>query len=73
MLDHPTGGIGLGGEGLAAAVVVIALQLLSQLADGSGELLGLDAQLPQGAGALQGAGRARRPGRELPREERLGQ
>jgi hypothetical protein len=52
VLDHPTGGIGLGGEGLAAAVVVIALQLLSQLADGSGELLGLDAQLPQGAGAL---------------------
>ena len=33
-------------------------QLLSQLADGGGELLGLDTQLPEGAGALQGAGRA---------------
>ncbi len=76
VLDHPAGGIGLGGEGLlvaflgqqgslqfgeglGAAVVVVGFQLLGQLADGSGELLGLDAQLPEGAGALESAGRAR--------------
>jgi len=33
------------GEGLGAAVVVIGFELFSQLADGGGELLGLDAQL----------------------------
>jgi len=75
VLDHPAGGIGLGGqgllvvflgeegglqfgEGLGAGVVVIGIQLLGELADGGGELLGLAAQLPEGAGALQGAGRA---------------
>ena len=36
----------------------IAAELLGQLADGSGELLGLAAQLPEGAGSLQGASRA---------------
>jgi hypothetical protein len=71
---------GLGGEGLLVAFVreqgslqlsegigsaVVGFQLLSKLADGGGELLGLDAQLPERAGvarrtlrcdALQGAG-----------------
>ena len=41
------------GEGLGTLVVVIGFQLLGQLADGGGELLGLDAQLPERAGALQ--------------------
>jgi len=45
-------------EGLGAAVVVIGFQLLGELADGSGEILGLDAQLPERAGTLQGTGRA---------------
>jgi hypothetical protein len=75
VLDHPAGGISLGGEGLLVAlfgqqgsfqlskglgtgVVVIGFQLLSELTDGGGELLGLDAQLPEGTGPLQGAGRA---------------
>jgi len=74
VLDHPAGGIGLGrqgglvaflgqqgglqfGEGLGAGVVV-GFQLFGQLANGGGELLGLDAQLPERAGTLQGAGRA---------------
>ena len=74
VLDHPTGGIGFGrqggfvvflgkegglqfGEGLGAGVVV-GFQLFGQLANGGGELLGLDAQLPEGTGALQGASRA---------------
>ena len=52
VLDHPAGGIGLG-----SGILVIGFQLLSQLADGGGELLGLDAQLPEGAGSLQGEGR----------------
>jgi hypothetical protein len=45
------------GEGLGAAVVVIGFQLLSELADGGGEHLGLDAQLPERDGSLNGAGR----------------
>jgi hypothetical protein len=36
-------------EGLSAAVVVIGFELFSQLADGGGELLGLDAELPERA------------------------
>ena len=48
VLDHPAGGIGLGGEGLGAGVVVIGFELFGQLANGGGELLGLDAQLPEG-------------------------
>ena len=36
-------------EGLGACVFVIGFQLLGQLADGGGELLGLDAQLPERA------------------------
>jgi len=64
VLDHPAGGIGFGsqgglvvflgkegglqfGEGLGAGVVV-GFQLFGQLANGGGELLGLDAQLPEG-------------------------
>ena len=35
-------------EGLGADVFVFGFQLLSKLADSSGELLGLDAQLPEG-------------------------
>jgi len=71
VLDHPAGGIGLGGEGLlvaffrqqgslqlgeglGAAVVVIGFQLLGELTDGGGELLGLDAQLPERAGEQDG-------------------
>jgi hypothetical protein len=34
---------------MRSGVVVIGFQLLGQLADGGGELLGLDAQLPEGA------------------------
>jgi hypothetical protein len=66
VLDHPAGGIGLGGEGLLVAFfrqqgslelaeglgaggLVIGFQLLSELADGGGQLLGLDAQLPERA------------------------
>ena len=45
-------------EDLGAAVVVIGLELLGQLADRGGELLGLDTQLEEGAGALQAADRA---------------
>jgi hypothetical protein len=65
VLDHPAGGISLGGEGLlvalfrkegslqlgeglGAGVVVIGFELFGQLANGGGELLGLDAQLPEG-------------------------
>ena len=44
-------------EGLGAGVVVIGLQLLGKQTDGGGELLGLDAQLPERTGALEGAGR----------------
>jgi hypothetical protein len=43
-------------EGLGAAVVVIGFQLLGELADGGGELQGLDAELPEGTRSLQGAG-----------------
>jgi hypothetical protein len=50
------GGLQLG-EGQGALLGIIGLQLLGELADGSGELLGLDAQLPEGAGSLEGAGR----------------
>jgi hypothetical protein len=57
------GGLQLG-EGLGALLGVIRFQLLSQLADGGGELLGLDAQLPEGAGALEGTGRTRGSGAE---------
>ena len=35
------------------------MRVSGELADGSGELLSLDAQLPEGAGALQGADRTR--------------
>jgi hypothetical protein len=57
VLDHPAGGnrcaeafrYGLGGEGLGAGVFVVGFQLLGQLADSGGELLGLDAQLPERA------------------------
>jgi hypothetical protein len=48
VLDHPAGGIGLGGQGRVVG--------LSQQGDCCGERLRLDAQLPKGAGALQGAG-----------------
>jgi hypothetical protein len=41
------------GQGLGADLGVVALQLLSQLTYGGGELLRLDAQLPEGAGTLQ--------------------
>ena len=75
VLDHPAGGIGLGGQcrlvaflgqqgslqlgqGLGADLGVVALQLLGQLANGGGELLGLDAQLPEQTGTLQRASRA---------------
>ncbi len=70
MLDHPAGGVGLGGEGrlvaffeqggfdlcqcLGAGILVIGLQLLSELADGGGELLDLDAQLPKGTSEQTG-------------------
>jgi len=74
VLDHPAGGVGLGGEGrlvaffcqqggfqlcqcLGAGILVIGLQLLGELADGGGEFLGLDAQLPKGTGSLQRADR----------------
>ncbi|MFM9102578.1 MAG: hypothetical protein ACKOPS_15125, partial [Cyanobium sp.] len=40
------GGLQLG-EGLGAAVLVVGFQLLSELADGGGELLGLDAETIQ--------------------------
>ena len=46
------GGLQLG-EGLGAGIVVIGFQLLGELADGGGEFLGLDPQLPEGAGTLQ--------------------
>jgi len=36
-------------EGLSTGIVVVGFQLLSELADGGGELLGLDAQLPEGS------------------------
>jgi len=49
VLDHPAGGIGLGGQGR----LVVGLR---QLGDCRGERLRLDAQLPKGAGALQEAG-----------------
>jgi hypothetical protein len=80
VLDHPAGGIGFGGqggfvvflgeeggfklgEGLGAGVVV-GFQLFGQLANGRGEFLGLDTQLPEGTGALQGAGRPAAWGRD---------
>ena len=44
-------------QGLLAIIWFIAFEALGQQADGGGELLGLDAQLPEGAGTLQGAGR----------------
>jgi hypothetical protein len=44
-------------EGKGPLFGVIGFQLLGQLADGGGELLGLDAQPPEGAGTQQGAGR----------------
>ncbi len=70
MLDHPTGGVGIGcqgllvallgqqgglqlGEVLGAGVVVIGFQLFGEQADSGGELLGLDAQLPEGAGSAR--------------------
>jgi hypothetical protein len=79
VLDHPAGGIGLGGdgglvgfigeqcgfqfaEGELAFIRVVGFQPLGQLGDGGGELLGLDAQLPKRAGALDGAGRTRGAG-----------
>jgi hypothetical protein len=37
------------GEGLGAGIVVIGLQLFGEQADGGGELLGLDGQLPVGS------------------------
>jgi hypothetical protein len=72
VLNHPAGGIGLGGQGrfvaflgqqgglqlgkgLGAGGVVIRLQLLGKKTDGGGELLGLDAQLPEGTGTLERA------------------
>ena len=42
------GGLKLG-EGQGAQLGVIRFQLFGQLADGGGELLGLDAQLPERA------------------------
>ena len=45
------------GEDQSSLLRVIAFQLLSELADGGGELLGLDAQLPEGTGSLQREGR----------------
>ncbi len=45
------------GEGQGLLFGVIGFELFGQLADGGGELLGLDAQLPQGTGALESAGR----------------
>jgi hypothetical protein len=80
VLDHPAGGISLGGqgllvalfgqqggfkfaEGLGAGFVVIGLQLLGEQTDGGGELLGLDAQLPERAGTLQRADRTGGSGR----------
>jgi hypothetical protein len=79
VLDHPAGGIGLGGDGGLVALIgeqsglefvegqlafigIVGFQPLGQLGNGSGELLGLDAQLPKGAGALERAGRARGTG-----------
>jgi len=49
-------------EGLGAGVVVVGFQLLGQLADSGGELLGLDAQLPAGTGTMQGVWQPRRCG-----------
>ena len=52
-LGKPLGPLlAVGGIGLGSGIRVIGFQLLSQLADGGGELLGLDAQLPEGAGSL---------------------
>jgi hypothetical protein len=45
-------------QGQSALLGVISFQLLGQLADSGGELLGLAAQLPQGTGSLQRAGGA---------------
>ena len=81
VLDHPAGGIGLGGDGrlvafisqqggfqfgkgLGAAVVVIG-QLLGQLANDGGELLGLDAQAARESRSAGSSRRGRMP-RVLP-------
>jgi hypothetical protein len=86
VLDHPAGGIGVGGqgllvaflgqqgglqfdEGIGAGVVVIGLQLLGEQTDGGGELLGLDAQLPEGADRTGGSVRSRNECRRGSREE----
>jgi hypothetical protein len=49
-------------EGQLAFIGVVGFQPFGQLGNGSGELLGFDAQLPERAGAPDGAGRTRGAG-----------